>query len=347
MKVTADVQNASTCVWSGEWRGTSASANATPVNCAGLVSVAVTASELVTLPVNGSDASRTWTVFLIANGPGGTSGWAHVDIVQQGQSIPAITPTTDRITATPTPTAVSATASSNSTNWSGYVLLSSSRVTAVGAQWTVPTLDCSATPNNGVAIWVGIDGHYLSTGQTVGALLQTGITMLCVEGKPQDHGFFEKLPSTPNVSRPFVDFPVSPGDSIRASVFRGANGAWFTRVDDLTTGLSGVMVTGEAWGVGRDSELSSVGFLGQGSTVGLSYSGGYSAEWIVEDFTIGRAGSFVPLAHYGTVRFTKLTTSLSSWSLSARESIAIFQDGLLVSRPSAASNAAFSVRYTG
>jgi hypothetical protein len=346
--VTADVQNASTCVWSGEWKGGSASTNATPVNCTGLVSVAVTASELVTLPANGSDASRTWTVYLIANGPGGTSGWAHVDIVQQGRSTPGLAPTTEPGSAATTkPTAVTAAASSNSTNWSGYVLPSSSHVTAVGARWTVPTLDCSATPNSGVAIWVGIDGHYLPTGQTSGALLQTGITLLCIKGKPQAHGFFEELPSTPNFSRPFVDFPVSPGDSITASVFRGATGAWFTRVDDLTTGLSGVMVTGEAWGVARDSELSSVGFLGQGSTAGLSYSGGYSAEWIVEDFTVGRARSFVPLADYGTVRFTKLTTSLTSWSLTPDESIGIFQEGALRSRPSAASNAGFSVRYTG
>lgn len=90
---------------------------------------------------------------------------------------------------------------------------------------------------------------------------------------------------------------------------------WETRVDDLTTGLSGVMVTGEGWGVFADAGNGT--FPKQGSTAGLSYSGGYTAEWIVEDYSLN--GSVVPFVDYGSVDFTGLTTSLSPWYLTANE----------------------------
>jgi len=227
------------------------------------------------------------------------------------------------------------------TNWSGYIVPSSGAlVTDVSGQWTVPTLDCSVTPNGGAAIWVGIGGYGWPTGGTSGTLLQTGVTTDCVNGVQQDAGWFEELP---NPSRDFAGFPVSPGDSIQASVFQGSSGAWETRIDDLTTGLSGVMVTGEGWGVSEDAGNGS--FAEQGSTAGLSYSGGYTAEWIVEDYT--QNGSLVPLADYGTVDFTDLKTSLASWYLTANEGWAIVQNGVVLSTPSSPSSDGFSVSYTG
>lgn len=230
--------------------------------------------------------------------------------------------------------------------WSGYVLPSSALFTDASGAWTVPTLNCADTPSGGVSTWVGVGGYGWPTGGTSGALLQTGITDQCVNGSQKDSGWFEEVPSTPNYSRNFANFSVSPGDSITATVFQGTNGSWETKLDDLTTGLSGIMVVGEGWGVASDTSSTQT-FPTQGSTVGLTYSGGYTAEWIVEDYTDGTTGSTVPLANYGTVTFTSLGTSLASWSLTPGEGLAIEQNGVTLSTPSAPSSAGFSVSYTG
>jgi len=255
-----------------------------------------------------------------------------------GQSASASQTLTELAPAPPT-----APAWEQSPNWSGYVVPSSAIFTDVSGAWAVPTLDCSTTPNGGASIWVGIGGYGWPTGGISGLLLQTGVTTDCVDGVQQDRGWFELYPSSPNTEKDFLGFPVSPGDSIQASVFQGGSGAWETRVDDLTTGLSGVMVTGEGWGVSADAGNGS--FSLQGSTAGLSYSGGYSAEWIVETYTLN--GSIVPLADYGTVNFSDLKTSASSWSLTASEGLAIAQNGVVMSTPSLPANGGFSVSYTG
>lgn len=228
--------------------------------------------------------------------------------------------------------------------WSGYVVPSSSTLfTAVSGRWTVPTLNCSATPNGGAGVWVGIGGYGWPTGGSSGTLLQTGVRTDCVNGVAQYAGWFEEYPSSPNTSKEFAGFPVSPGDVIEASVFQASTGAWETRVDDLTTGLSGVMVTGKGWGVSADGGNGS--FLQQGSTAGLSYAGGYTAEWIVEDR--GQNGSTVPFVDYGTVTFSDLRTSLPSWSLTPSEGLEIAQNGVVLSTPSTPSNGGFSVSYGG
>jgi hypothetical protein len=200
------------------------------------------------------------------------------------------------------------------------------------------------TPNGGAATWVGIGGYGWPTGGNSGTLLQTGITASCVNGLPQYAGWFEEYPSVPNTSRNFSGFPVSPGDSIEASVFQSDTGAWETRVDDLTTGLSGVMVTGEGWGVMADNGNGT--FTDQGYTTGLSYSGGYTAEWIVEDYSQSD-GTQAPFADYGTVTFTGLRTSLPSWDLTPNEGLAIVQNGVVLSTPSAPANDGSSVSYSG
>jgi hypothetical protein len=104
------------------------------------------------------------------------------------------------------------------------------------------------------------------------------------------------------------------------------------------------MVTGEGWGVASDSGNGT--FQDQGFTTDLSYSGGYTAEWIVEDYTQGTA--LVPFADYGTVSFSGLTTGgLTSWSLSPSEGVEIFQGGAVLSTPSPPASGGFSVSYTG
>jgi hypothetical protein len=189
---------------------------------------------------------------------------------------------------------------------------------------------------------VGIGGVTWKTGATSGSLLQTGVRTQCVGGRQRDAGWFELYPSKPNESADFAGFPASPGDSIKASVYRASGRAWVTRLDDLTAGISGWMVTGEGWGVARDRGNGR--FSGQGATDGLSYAGGYTAEWIVEDYS--ENGSRVPLADYGAVTFAHLTTSLRSWSLTPGDAETMAQDGVVLSTPSPPSGNGFSVTST-
>jgi hypothetical protein len=230
-----------------------------------------------------------------------------------------------------------------STNWSGYVVPSTTALTSVSGQWTVPTLDCSATPDGGVAIWVGIGGYPSPTDGASGNLLQTGITADCIDGAQLNRAWWEQYPSEPNRSADFAAFPIAAGDRIQASVFIGPGGAWQTRVDDLTAALSGVMTIGSGWGVRADAGDGT--FTPQGHTTDLSFSGGFTAEWIVEDYA--ELGSPVPLAAYGTVDFSDLSTSLTSWSLTGAEGVEIVQNGVVRSVPSAPTPAGFSVSYAG
>jgi hypothetical protein len=87
----------------------------------------------------------------------------------------------------------------------------------------------------------------------------------------------------------------------------------------------------------------------EGGAAHVSYSGGYTAEWILEDFYQGN-GELATLADFGSVAFTALTTSLPSWGLSGDEQVGIGdQDGRLWAAPSGpdSSGRGFSVSYTG
>ncbi|HEU5477891.1 MAG TPA: G1 family glutamic endopeptidase [Gaiellaceae bacterium] len=226
-------------------------------------------------------------------------------------------------------------------NWSGYVVPSTTPVTSVSGRFTVPTLNCKHTPNAGQSEWVGIGGAQGSSGD----LLQTGVRSDCIGGAQADHvGWWEEFPENAEID--FKTMSVSPGDAIQASVTQNADASWTTRLDDLTTGVSGLMTTGASYGTAPDSNLTALNV--EGSTVGLSYAGGNTAEWIVEDF--GRSdGSLVPLADFGTISFTGLTTSLSSWGLTDEEQVGIGDDfGNLYAAPSEpdASRFGFSVTYT-
>ncbi len=116
-------------------------------------------------------------------------------------------------------------------------------------------------------------------------------------------------------------------------------GQWETVLEDLTTGIEGVMVTEEGYGV---TSIGSNSFTQQGSTVGLSYSGGTTAEWIVEDY----GSPMVPFANYGTVTFSNLHSDLNTPTL-AGDAWAIEQNGVVLSTPFAPEGDGFSVSYTG
>lgn len=231
-----------------------------------------------------------------------------------------------------------------SRNWAGYVVPSATPLASVSGQFTVPTLNCVETPNAGEAAWVGTGG----AGATSGDLLQTGVVSECSGGtQVEDPGWWEEYPEYP--ARLFNTMRVSPGDRIEASVSRNSDGSWTTRLDDLSTMVSGVMHTGDRWGTVLDSAPNTFATTeGDASTV--SYSGGRTAEWIVEDFgTTG--GTLVPFADFGTVTFSNLATSLpTTWALTTKDAVGLGdRSGLLLAAPSTpdSTGRGFSVSYTG
>ena len=228
-----------------------------------------------------------------------------------------------------------------SLNWSGYVIPSSSAfVTSVKGEWTVPTLNCTDTPDSDVAVWVGTGG----VGSNTGALLQTGVTSDCANGVQQNFGWWYIDPSSSAGELNFSNFPVSPGNEIEASVFETSDGAWATEVTDLNTGLTGYLITGESWGVGMTSAST---FSQQGNAEGVSYSGGYTAEWIVEDPENSTIQAEFPFANFGSVTFSNMVSSFSSWSLTPTEEWGIVQNGVTLAAPTNTTSDGFTVSYTG
>jgi hypothetical protein len=236
-----------------------------------------------------------------------------------------------------------------SLNWAGYVLGSLPGLTAVAGEWTVPTLACATTPDAGVSSWVGLGGFTPAGGVSSGGLLQTGTEEECAHGGQQNSGWWELTPSSLTASKNFTGFPVAAGDVISASVVEIPSNCgsscitWETSLDDLTTGLSGVMITGDGWGV--SSGESSGSFANQGSTAALSYAGADSAEWIVEDSsTPGGLESFVD---FGSVAFTNVLADLGPPDLAAADGVEMVQNGTALAVPSLPGGSGFSVAYTG
>ncbi len=263
---------------------------------------------------------------------GSSVTWAPVTIIiDSGQ------------TGTPAPTTAEYT---ESTNWSGYVVPSMQTVIdATSGTWTVPTLNCTDTPNASVSEWVGIGGVNWPGGGNSGALLQTGTEDRCVGAAQQDDAWWELYPSNPNASITFANLDVSPGDEVVASVHKTAGGHWTTKIDDVTKGIAGVMVTGAEWGTAGDHSGSSA-FSKGGSSAQYAYEGGYSAEWIVEDSGTTPT-QLTPFANFGAVTFSDLATSLRTWTLTPAEGVELVQKGVTLSTPGAPTSDSFDVRYTG
>ena len=164
-----------------------------------------------------------------------------------------------------------------STNWSGYAVEGTSFTKALGS-WTVPSVNCSQTPNTYSSFWVGIDGWTSSTVE------QTGTDSDCSGTKPSYYAWYEFYP---NPSRLINGVPGSPGNHISASVtYSGSN---FTiTITNVSTGKS-------------YSKTSSVRSAKR-----------TSAEWIAEAPCCTRSGGILPLADFGTVDFGQDYTGVGS-----------------------------------
>jgi hypothetical protein len=151
----------------------------------------------------------------------------------------------------------------------GNVAVTGSSFTNSKASWTVPTVNCSTTPNTYAAFWVGIDGWTSSTVE------QTGTDSDCDGKTPSYYAWYEFYP---NPSELISSVPVSPGNHISASVTY--SGTEFT-----------ITITNESTGksYSKSSRVS-----------GAKRS---SAEWIAEAPCCTNAGGILPLSDFGTVDF--------------------------------------------
>ena len=165
-------------------------------------------------------------------------------------------------------------------NWSGYVVPFASTVTSASGEWVVPKADCADARDGSASEWVGTGGARASGGGYTGDLLETATDVYCLNGEQHTRAWWELAPK---ISIGVFSFPVHPGDTMSAEVFQIESnctttcGQWETIVQDLTTGLQGVMVTNDGYGVTRNGTPT---FPVQHSTVGMSYAGGTTAEWV-------------------------------------------------------------------
>lgn len=137
--------------------------------------------------------------------------------------------------------ALSTTSPVGSSNWSGYVATGDTSTAGfryVQATFTVPSVNCTTTPDAATGAWVGLDGvNYNFTGDSP-SVEQDGIVAECVSGAPSYYAWYESYPS----DAVEANFTISPGDAIEASVFWNASAPASQRYDyqltDVTTGAS-------------------------------------------------------------------------------------------------------------
>ena len=165
-----------------------------------------------------------------------------------------------------------------SSNWSGYAahLPRKHVYHSVSASWVQPRARCAGNTTGNdefAAFWVGLDG-YNST-----SVEQTGTDSDCAGATgttPTYYGWFEMFPAAPVVFKN----PVLPGDHMSASVT-------FTGVEKYTLVLTDATRHWTRTIVRRNPNLARS-----------------SAEVITEAPSSGATGAVLPLADFGTVRYS-------------------------------------------
>ncbi|MCL4436228.1 MAG: G1 family endopeptidase [Thaumarchaeota archaeon] len=168
-----------------------------------------------------------------------------------------------------------------SSNWSGYAVetnLASPQmgsVSDVKGSWTVPAVDCSATPSAYSSFWVGIDGYASSTVE------QTGTDSDCSSGVPKYYAWYEMYPKFP-VN---LKMTISPGDLMTGEVQFIGKGSFRITITDTTTGAT-FTTTQKSTRAQRSS-----------------------AEWVAE--APSSSGGVLPLANFGTVNFQNAQVTIN------------------------------------
>jgi hypothetical protein len=202
VSLSATVPQAGWCVWSSTPKVPKFNGS---VRCnAGAV------SRSGTLAANLGGQTKTYmlTLKLVAKNP----VTDHLRFVEAGK--PTISTTTTTTTTTLPPPPVPGLQSSN---WSGYVMEGSYQ--AISGEWTVPTLNCTVTPDGVTADWVGVNG---ALDQPTG-LFQDGTMSWCLNGQQNDFAWWADDPEGYGAQDVFA---VAPGDLIFAEVWQTSSGDW-------------------------------------------------------------------------------------------------------------------------
>ncbi len=209
------------------------------------------------------------------------------------------------------------------TNWSGAIVQGNG-FNYVRGTFVVPTIEMppGGDPDTlyGVAIWVGIDGDLCQSG-----LIQAGVIATVEDGSASYAAFYEWWPAGEQLHiffcPSFQNHPddsilepveiidsltVEPGDTIRVNVYGYNATAGMTLVENLT----------------KNTHYSET-FTGETDLLCFQ-----TAEWIVEDFSIG--DNLVPFADYNTATFTDCYTNEGGVSSAVIAEI-IGQDNTIVS----------------
>jgi Peptidase A4 family len=115
-------------------------------------------------------------------------------------------------------------------NWSGYMSLpEAKKATAfryVGAEYSVPSVNCGVTPTAFVYNWVGLDGD------TDGTVEQDGVGSYCVSGTPTYFAWYEMFPAGLQ-----IQFYLNAGDAINSSVYYNSTTRQYSlELTDQTSG---------------------------------------------------------------------------------------------------------------
>lgn len=115
-------------------------------------------------------------------------------------------------------------------NWSGYIALPKTGKTTsfryAQASYTVPSVNCSVTPDAFSYQWVGLDGDTSATVE------QDGVSGYCYGGSASYFAWAEMYPAGVQ-----VEFYLNPGDSITSNVFYNSSTHVYTlSLRDLTSG---------------------------------------------------------------------------------------------------------------
>jgi hypothetical protein len=130
-----------------------------------------------------------------------------------------------------------------STNWSGYAATGGNGAfTSVSGTWTEPTAHCSSRSDQYAAFWVGLDGY------SSDSVEQTGTDSDCDGTTPDYYGWYEMYPAYPV----YFSNPVSPGDSITASVTFSGTDTYTLKLSDTTQGWT-QKITKNQSGLARSS----------------------------------------------------------------------------------------------
>jgi len=155
-----------------------------------------------------------------------------------------------------------------SLNWSGYIAAAAPKYGSVAASWQEPAGSCRGGDQYS-SFWAGLDGLHSKTVEQIGTEVD------CHGNTPIYYAWYELYPAAPVK----LAGPVKPADKISASVTATAGGSFVLKISDAGK-----------WTVRKKVDLPSAKRA--------------SAEVIAEAPCCTASGGILPLADFGTVRFT-------------------------------------------